>query len=88
MTVTLDLSPEVEARLLAESSAQGLPVSEVIKAYLSGHLPTVPRRNPTSAEIRKLLSEAAALIPAGVPPLSDEALSRESIYSHEQDWNR
>ena len=88
MTVTLDLSPEVEARLLAESSAKGLPVSEIIKGYVSMPTPEPLSGRQTAADVLKLLNEAADLIPTDVPPLSDHALSRQGIYEHEENWNR
>jgi hypothetical protein len=44
--------------------------------------------NLTAEEVDRGLEEAADLIPEGVPPLSDEAMSRESVYIPEDDWNR
>ena len=89
MTITLELPPDIEARLVAEARAQGVPVAEVVKAYLVHHSPQA--RGPkqlTAEEVDRGLEEAADLIPEGIPPLSDEALSRESIYTREDDWNR
>ena len=63
-------------------------MDEIVKACLY-HTP--PGRSPkqlTAEEVDKGLEEAAGLIPEGIPPLSDEALSRESIYTREDDWNR
>jgi hypothetical protein len=62
-------------------------VAEIVKAYL--HAP--PDHSPkqlTAEEVDKRLEEAAGLIPDGIPPLSNEAMSRESIYTREDDWNR
>jgi hypothetical protein len=42
----------------------------------------------SAEEINAALDEAADMIPGGTPPLSDEALSRESIYTREDEWNR
>ena len=39
MTITLELPPEVEARLLAEAQNKGVPIGEVIKDYLIQHAP-------------------------------------------------
>ena len=89
MTITLELPPEIEARLVAEAQAKGVPVDEIVKAYLVQ--PSPQTRGPkqlTAAEVDRGLDEAADLIPAGIPPLSDEAMSRESIYTREDDWNR
>jgi hypothetical protein len=35
--------------------------------------------------VNRLLDEAADLVPAAAPPLSDEAMSRESIYNREDE---
>jgi hypothetical protein len=66
----------------------GVPISEVVKAYLY-HAPLV--RSPkqlTADEVDNGLEEAAGMIPVDVPHLSDEGMSRESIYTREDDWNR
>ena len=50
-----------------------------------------PEENPkplTPEDVDQGLEEAADLIPEGIPPLSDEAMSRESIYTREDEWNR
>jgi hypothetical protein len=39
-------------------------------------------------ELDSAFEEAADLIPAGTPLLSDEALSRESIYTREDEWSK
>jgi hypothetical protein len=88
MTITLELPPDLEARFVAEAKAAGVHVSEVVRAYLDH---AVPRRNPslpTVEDIDRAFDEAAGIIPEGVPPLSDEAMSRESIYTREDDWHR
>jgi hypothetical protein len=87
MTITLELPPDLEARFLAEAKAKGIPIGEVVKAYLY-HAPPERRANQlTAEEVDRGLEEAANLIPEGIPPLSDEAMSRESIYTREDDWN-
>ena len=88
MIITLELPPDLEARFIAEANAKGVPVGEVVKAYLY-HAPL--ERSPkqfTAEEVDRGLEEAADLIPEGIPPLSDEAMSREGIYTREDDWNR
>ena len=88
MTITLELPPDLEARFVAEAKAKGVPVDEVVRAYLYH---AAPERSPTqltAEEVDRGLEEAADLIPEGIPPLSDEAMSRESIYTREDDWNR
>jgi len=87
MTITLELPPEIEARLLAEAETSGIPVGELIKSYLQ-HAPYRGPRGISEPDVNLAFDEAADLIPEGIPPLSDEAMSRESIYMREDDWNR
>ncbi len=89
MTITLELPPEIEARFVAEAEAKGVPVDDVVKAYLIHHAPSVrPPKQLASEEVDRRFDEAADLIPEGIAPLSDEAMSRGSIYTREDDWNR
>ena len=86
MTITLKLPPDLEARLLAEANERGLPVDEIVKGYLYHLRAPEPPRRLSAREVDQGFEEAADLIPEGVPPLSNEAMSRESIYTREDDW--
>ena len=89
MTITLDLPTELEARFVAEAKAKGVPVGDVVTAYLVSHAPALRApKQLTAEEVDSGLDEAADLIPADIPPLTDEAMSRDSIYTREDDWNR
>jgi hypothetical protein len=89
VTITLELPPDLEARFVAEAMAKGVPVHEIVKSYLLYYAPPAqPPRQLSAEEIDKTLDEAAELIPEGIPALSDQAMSRESIYTREDDWNR
>lgn len=88
MTITLELPPDLEARFMAEAKASGVQVSEVVKAYLYHAIPGRNQKLLTVDEIDEAFDEAAGFIPEGVPALSEEAMSRESIYTREDDWNR
>ena len=70
MTITLELSPDLEARFVAEAKAAGVHVSEVVKAYLYHAVPGRNHKLPTVDEIDRAFEEAAGIIPEGVPPLS------------------
>jgi hypothetical protein len=79
---------EVEQRFVTEARAKGIAFADVVRAYLSqASAPDRPKRF-TVDEVDEGLDEAANLIPDGIPPLSDQALSRESIYTREDDWNQ
>ena len=45
-------------------------------------------RELSAEELDSAFEEAADLIPAGTPLLSDEALSREGIYTREDELNK
>ena len=92
-TVPVPLTSEEEAALVAQAKAQGVSVDSLVrKAILqiissSSGTSSQPAFPSTAEEFDKALDEIADLIPEDIPPLSDAALSRESIYSREDDWN-
>lgn len=87
MTVTLDLKPEVEERIVAEAKARGLSVEDYIQQELESKLGTpAPSEALPYEEWLRLFDEwvhSHDYIKA--PPLSDEAISRESIYRERED---
>jgi hypothetical protein len=87
MTITVELPPEIEEHFLAQAKLRGLPVDAYLKEVLS--LSSVSPAQPTTLspnEVNNLLDEAANLVPAGITPLSDHAMSRDSIYTREDEW--
>jgi hypothetical protein len=93
MAITLVLKPETEARLIAQADSKGVPVEQYLQSLIEMALLPETIQNPphedntdNSREWVKLLDEFCnhpAL--ANVPPLSDEAISRESIYRERED---
>lgn len=90
MTVILNLPPDVEAGLLAEAQAAGLAVSEYVQNLVRGDLEarinSGAKTRPTyelSAEewVRKFENWAESHARLNLPLLSDEDISRESIYA-------
>ena len=84
MTITVELPPEIEERFLAQARVRGLTLSAYVQEILarSGSV-TAPALS--TDELNRLLDEAADLVPDGLP-LSDDAMSRESIYTREDEW--
>jgi hypothetical protein len=81
MTVTLDLTSELENRIVAAAAAQGLSV----EAYLVSVIGTIAV--PAAGERASVREFEAAMdrLAEGldhVPVLAPEALSRESLYGH------
>ncbi len=86
MTVTLELKPEVEERISAEAKARGLSVVDYIHRKLEGK-PTTPDPNalPFEEWLRLWNEWLSSHDYIKAPPLSDEAISRESIYRERED---
>ena len=78
MTIILELMPELESRLSALAAEKGVSVSEYV-THLLGQVPGhgLPASSP--AERARLWRDSVRNLPR-TPPLSDEAVSRESIY--------
>jgi hypothetical protein len=79
MTVTIELPPEVEADLKAQAEARGLPLAQCLQDLLREQASLVTKPLLSPAERAALWRESAKGLPYS-PPLSDEAVSRESIY--------
>jgi len=83
MTVTIDLSPEKEAAFKAQAAARGLSLEQWMLAVAEQQLPPVSivhlqKTNPEEWA-RQFRAWADSHDP-NTPVLSDEAMSRESIY--------
>jgi hypothetical protein len=81
MTIQIDLKPEIEARLMAQASAQGISVTIYLESVIEQHLAT--KAEPEWKKLLDQLGRSPSL--AKAPPLSDEAISRESIYRERED---
>jgi hypothetical protein len=79
MSVTIDLPPDTEARLAAQAAELGVPLMQHLRRLLEEHAaPSKPTRK-TLEEGVKLWRDVSGL--PDTEPLSDEAISRESIYA-------
>ena len=79
MTVTLNLTPEVEAGLLAQAQVSGMTVEEYLLSVVEGVvLPAAP--TTLSPEQRAAAFESWSANHRITPPLSDYAVSREAMY--------
>ena len=81
MSVTLQLKPEVEASLLAQAQAAGLPLDQFLSRQLEAlsALPAQVRAPDGTDQWEKELDEWLDSFPQH-PVLSDEALKRENWY--------
>ena len=88
MTVTLDLKPEIEEHITAEAKARGLTVEDYIVDVLERLTPNDESNFALTASAedwKKSFLEWANAERPPHPPLSDEAISRESIYRERED---
>jgi hypothetical protein len=79
MTVTIQLPSDIEADLIAQARAQGLDLPQYVEHVLREQVPTRASSAMSPAERADAWRESARGLPH-TPPLSDDAISRESIY--------
>jgi hypothetical protein len=81
MTITIELPPEIEASLGALAAEQGMSLPDYLQHLLREQ--ALPRRAASLApgERARLWRESAKGLPHS-PPLSDEAVSRDSFYDN------
>jgi len=78
MTVTIDLAPDIEARLVALAKAQGLGLPQYVERVLNEQISVQTGGLSPSERAAAWLASTDGL--PVTPPLSDEAISRESMY--------
>lgn len=79
MTFTIELKPETEASLLVQASAHGLELPKYVEQVLEGQAQGERLTPVLSAAERIAAWRSLTAIPVH-PPLSDEAISRASMY--------
>ncbi|MFZ0522285.1 MAG: hypothetical protein WAL95_14765 [Candidatus Acidiferrales bacterium] len=82
MTIRIELSPETEARLIAEARTKGLPLEKAAEQLLSDALTgrSSSRGLMTVEKFHRML-EAMAEGSEGLPDLPTASFSRASFYS-------
>lgn len=84
MTLTVQIPPALEKRLEAEAAEHGLTTAEYVRAVLERFFVS-PGRLPlwitaTTEDWRSAFNAWMDSHDLALPPLTDEAISRESIY--------
>jgi hypothetical protein len=89
MAITLILKPEVEAQLITQATAKGIPVEQYLQFWIETSLATETKQlfyqTATPAEWVDAFTAWANSHSSDALPLSDEAISRESIYRERED---
>jgi hypothetical protein len=84
MRVTI--KPDLEEELTAPAKAEGLTTEEFVNRELEKPVATLPQSSVLSPQERaRLWWEFIEKQAVGGPPLSDYAVSRESIYKERED---
>lgn len=87
MTVTLELKPEVEEQLEAKARESGLSVKDYLEKRVEEMIrasDSQPAKTPQE-RVRLWREFLNSHDDIKAPPLSDEAISRESIYRERED---
>jgi hypothetical protein len=92
ITVPVPLTSEELAALQVEAEAQGVSVDNLLRKavlhILSASRKVKPQQDLSPEEFDRALEEIADMIPDNVPDIPDEALSRDSIYTREDEWDK
>ena len=78
MTLTIDIKPETQAGLLAMAEARGMSLEQYVEVVVESSVHPQSRMSPKERAAAWI--ESAKRFP-NTAPLSDEAISRESIYA-------
>lgn len=87
MTVTIELKPEVEEQLEAQAKESGLSVKDYLEKRVEEMISASelqPAKTPQE-RVRLWREFINSHDDIKAPPLSDEAISRESIYRERED---
>jgi hypothetical protein len=79
MTVTIDLRPEIEARLALLAAEQGVSLTQYVRRLLEEQVPGRGEAMLSPGQRAALWRDSVKGLPH-TAPLSDEAISRDSIY--------
>ena len=88
VTVPVRLTPAEEAALVARAEAEGVSVDALLHqavVWLISPSAATPPASLTANEWEKEFGEWLDSMP-DLPALSDQAISRESVYTREDEW--
>lgn len=80
MTLAIELRPEIEAGLAVLAAERGLSLTQYVHRLLDEQVPGQEKPALSPAERARIWRESVKGVPH-TAPLSDDAVSRESIYA-------
>ncbi len=90
MSITIELKPEIEARLLAQAIAQSVSVENLLEMLIENCVVSLNQQQSAlvtdpqdKLAVLKALGKSPSL--AQAPSLSKDAIARESIYRERED---
>ena len=88
VTVPVPLSTEEEAALLAQAKAQGVSVDSLLRQAVLRIISAAPQGDPEQVSPQQWEKEFGEWLDSlpSLSALSDEAISRENIYTREDEW--
>lgn len=88
VTVPVPLTSEEQAALQSQAKAQGVSVDCLLRKAVLQIIsaPRDPRQDLSPDALDRAFEELADMVPDNVPDMPDEALSREGIYTREDEW--
>jgi len=82
MRTTLEIESKIAEKIRELAQAQNVSIDQLLAAYVPGLAADEPKKNGSEAEDHaQAFEEWAASFPTDTPPLSDQAISRASIYA-------
>ena len=88
-TVPVSLTAEEQAAIQEAAEAQGVSVDSIFRRavlqIIARSREGKPRKELSPEEFVRKLKEIADMVPAGIPEIPLEALSRENIYTREDE---
>jgi len=87
MSIQIELRPEIDAELAAQARKKGVPVIQYVQRILEQHVPGLPLESAMTPEQRaKAFDDWADSFPyRRSTPLSDDAISRDSLYQEDHE---
>lgn len=87
--ITLNLNPELEQTIQEEANLKGLSIEQYLKNLIEETFKNQVKKSPSVSEYEEWESKLMNFInrPSDInnQPLSDQAISRESIYTREDE---